>query len=105
MQIPANTIYPRSGDRETVYLRAVVTAPSISVGEDTIYNDCVRDPREFEPFPSSTRRGTRPSRRSRRPGTTGGTLSSAAMSGSAMRPSSSPACGSVTAPLSPPGRW
>ena len=40
------------------------------------------------------------SRRSRRPGTTGGTSSSAAMSGSAMRPSSSPACGSVTAPSS-----
>ena len=37
MQIPANTIYPRSGDRETVYLKAVVTDPNISVGEHTIY--------------------------------------------------------------------
>ena len=48
MQIPANTVYPRTGDRETVYLRAVVTNPNISVGEDTIYNDFVRDPTEFE---------------------------------------------------------
>ena len=48
MQIPANAIYPRTGDRETVYLKAVVTDPSISVGEDTIYNDFVRDPTEFE---------------------------------------------------------
>ena len=48
MQIPANTIYPRSGDRETVYLKAVVTDPNISVGEHTIYNDFVRDPRAFE---------------------------------------------------------
>ena len=47
MQIPANTIYPRSGDRETVYLKAVVTDPNISVGEHTIYNDFVRDPTEF----------------------------------------------------------
>ena len=48
MQIPANTIYPRSGDRETVYLKAVVTDPNISVGEHTIYNDFVRDPTGFE---------------------------------------------------------
>ena len=27
MQIPANTIYPRTGDRETVYLNAVVSDP------------------------------------------------------------------------------
>ena len=26
MQIPANTIYPRTGDRETVYLNAVVSS-------------------------------------------------------------------------------
>ena len=47
MQIPANTIYPRTGDRETVYLKAVITDPNISVGEHTIYNDFVRDPTEF----------------------------------------------------------
>ena len=48
MRIPANTIYPRSGDRATVYLKAVVTDPSISVGDYTIYNDFARDPRAFE---------------------------------------------------------
>ena len=119
MQIPANTIYPRTGDRETVYLNAVVSDPNISVGDYTIYNDFLRDPTEFVrnnvlyhypingdrlvigkfcsiacgakipvhqrqphaevpcppiPFPSSTRRGTRLSRRSRRPGTTGGDI-------------------------------
>ncbi len=48
MQIPANTIYPRTGDRETVYLNAVVSDPNISVGDYTIYNDFLRDPTEFE---------------------------------------------------------
>ena len=43
MQIPANTIYPRTGDRETVYLNAVVTDPNISVGDYTIYNDFLRE--------------------------------------------------------------
>ena len=47
MQIPANTIYPRTGDRETVYLNAVVSDPNISVGDYTIYNDFLRDPTEF----------------------------------------------------------
>ena len=41
-------IYPRSGDRETVYLRAVITDPNISVGEYTMYNDFVKDPRDFQ---------------------------------------------------------
>ena len=48
MTIPERSIYPRSGDKETVYLRDVVTDPGISVGEYTIYNDFVRDPREFQ---------------------------------------------------------
>ena len=48
MQIPANTIYPRTGDRETVYLNAVVSDPNISVGDYTIYNDFVNDPTQFE---------------------------------------------------------
>lgn len=47
MQIPANTIYPRTGDRETIYLNAVVSDPNISVGDYTIYNDFLRDPTEF----------------------------------------------------------
>ena len=41
-------IYPRSGDKETVYLRAVITDPNISVGEYTMYNDFVKDPRDFQ---------------------------------------------------------
>lgn len=43
-----NTIYPRTGDKEIVYLKDVVTGPSIEIGEYTIYNDFVRDPRDFE---------------------------------------------------------
>ena len=41
-------IYPREGDRETVYLKNVVTDAGIQVGEFTMYNDFVHDPREFE---------------------------------------------------------
>ncbi len=41
-------IYPRSGDTETVYLRAVITDPNITVGEYTMYNDFVKDPRDFQ---------------------------------------------------------
>ena len=48
MTIPERSIYPRSGDEETVYLRDVVTDPGISVGAYTIYNDFVRDPRQFQ---------------------------------------------------------
>ena len=48
MSIPENTIYPRTGDRETVYLKNVVTDPNITVGDWTMYNDFVNDPRQFE---------------------------------------------------------
>ena len=41
-------IYPRTGDTQTVYLNAVVKAPSIEVGDYTIYNDFVSDPLLFE---------------------------------------------------------
>ena len=43
-----NKIYPRTGDKEIVYLKDVVTGPNIEIGEYTIYNDFVRDPRYFE---------------------------------------------------------
>ena len=46
--IPQWKIYPRSQGHSTVYLQNVVTDPSISVGEYTIYDDFVRDPREFQ---------------------------------------------------------
>lgn len=41
-------IYPRTGDTQTVYLNAVVQDPSIEIGDYTIYNDFVSDPRLFE---------------------------------------------------------
>ena len=43
-----NKIYPRTGDTQTVYLNAVVKDPSIKVGDYTIYNDFISDPRLFE---------------------------------------------------------
>ena len=48
MTIPAKQIYPRTGDKQTIYLKDVIANPSISVGEYTMYNDFVNDPREFE---------------------------------------------------------
>ena len=41
-------IYPRPGDSEIVYLKNVITCPNIEVGDYTMYNDFVRDPRDFE---------------------------------------------------------
>ena len=44
----AEKIYPRSGDKETVYLKPVISNPNISVGEYTMYNDFVNDPKLCE---------------------------------------------------------
>lgn len=44
----AEKIYPRSGDKETVYLKPVISNPNISVGEYTMYNDFINDPKLFE---------------------------------------------------------
>lgn len=41
-------IYPRAGDRETVYLKNVINDANITVGDYTMYNDFVHDPREFQ---------------------------------------------------------
>ena len=41
-------IYPRVGDRETVYLKNVINDASITVGNYTMYNDFVHDQREFQ---------------------------------------------------------
>ncbi len=46
--IPQWKIYPRSQGHSTVYLKNVVTDPSIEVGEYTIYDDFVHDPRDFQ---------------------------------------------------------
>lgn len=42
------TVYPRPNDKQTVYLKNVVTDENISVGRYTIYNDFVNDPRDFQ---------------------------------------------------------
>ena len=44
MTIPVKHIYPRTGDRETIYLKHVITNPNITVGDFTIYNDFSDDP-------------------------------------------------------------
>lgn len=41
-------IYPRTDDMQTVYLNAVIKDSSIEVGDYTIYNDFMSDPRMFE---------------------------------------------------------
>lgn len=41
-------IYPRTGDKQTIYLNAVIKDPQIEVGDYTIYNDFVADPLLFE---------------------------------------------------------
>lgn len=43
-----NKIYPRPHDNQIVYLKNVVKNPNIIVGDYTIYNDFVNDPRDFE---------------------------------------------------------
>lgn len=42
-----NKIYPRPNDKQIVYLKDVITSPNIIVGDYTIYNDFVNDPRDF----------------------------------------------------------
>lgn len=41
-------IYPRTNDHATVYLKNVIKNPNILVGDFTMYNDFVHDPRQFE---------------------------------------------------------
>ncbi len=41
-------IYPRTGDKQTVYLNTVVKDPQIEIGDYSIYNDFVADPLLFE---------------------------------------------------------
>lgn len=48
MTIPANKIYPRTGETQTIYLKNVITDPGIKIGNYTIYNDFVNDPRDFQ---------------------------------------------------------
>lgn len=46
--IPTWKIYPSSQRRSTVYLKNVVKNPFIEVGDYTVYDDFVNDPRDFE---------------------------------------------------------
>lgn len=49
MAIPDSTkIYPRSEDKQIVYLKNVITNPNIEVGDFTFYNDFVNNPKDFE---------------------------------------------------------
>lgn len=49
MSIPnPNKIYPRNNDFETIYVKNVITNPNITIGDFTIYNDFVNEPRDFE---------------------------------------------------------
>lgn len=49
MTIPdINKIYPRTNDKQIVYLKNIITNPNIQVGEYTIYNDFYNDPLEFQ---------------------------------------------------------
>lgn len=48
MTISEKQIYPRTGDTQTVYLKNVITASNIFVGNFTMYNDFVNDPRQFQ---------------------------------------------------------
>ena len=41
-------IYPRTGDKQTVYLNTIIQDTQIVVGDYTIYNDFVNDPLLFE---------------------------------------------------------
>ena len=41
-------IYPRTGNKQTVYLNTIIQDPQIVVGDYTIYNDFVNDPLLFE---------------------------------------------------------
>lgn len=51
MTIPdTKKIYPRAGDSQTIYLKNVIDCPNIEVGDFTIYNDFVHDPRDFQKY-------------------------------------------------------
>lgn len=48
MTIPETTLFPRTGDTQTIYLKPAITDPNIQVGDYTMYNDFVHDPRDFQ---------------------------------------------------------
>ena len=48
MTISEKKIYPRTGDKQTIYLKNVINNPNINIGDYTMYNDFVNDPTLFE---------------------------------------------------------
>lgn len=48
MTIPVATLFPRTGDDQTIYLKPAITNPNIQAGDFTMYNDFVHDPRDFQ---------------------------------------------------------
>lgn len=44
----SDKLYPRTGDTQTVYLKNVISRLNIEVGDFTMYNDFVNDPKDFE---------------------------------------------------------
>ena len=48
MTISEKKIYPRTGDIQTVYLKHVIADANIEIGDYTMYNDFVNDPRDFQ---------------------------------------------------------
>ena len=48
MAISEKKVYPRTGDTQTIYLKNVITNPNIMIGNYTMYNDFVHDPRDFQ---------------------------------------------------------
>ena len=48
MTISVKQLYPRTCDKETIYLKHVITNPNITVGNFTMYNNFVNDLTLFE---------------------------------------------------------
>ncbi|MCI8520852.1 MAG: acetyltransferase, partial [Clostridia bacterium] len=46
MTISEKKIYPRTGDNQTVYLKNVVKDENIEIGDYTMYNDFVNNPKD-----------------------------------------------------------
>ena len=41
-------IYPHSKDKDTIYLKSIISNPNIIVGDYIMYNDFIREPTDFE---------------------------------------------------------
>lgn len=48
MTISEKKIYPRTGDNQTVYLKSVIKDENIEIGDYTMYNDFVNNPKDFQ---------------------------------------------------------